>query len=193
MAIHFYEVVDDMNHPAGWWLGAICSGGAKLDAGMFTRGQPVDGLGELTVSVKRPGTPLPFSFTLRDVPVVATKVADLIDTVAPGSIQRFPVEIEETSGRYDLINVVRVIDAIDRERSEYILWKPEDGRPDKVNTFRQVTSLVVKRDIRKDAGIFRPHGWTVALVISEQLKLALDGLKVRGVTFRPLREGDLTN
>jgi hypothetical protein len=126
------------------------------------------------------------SFALLDVPIATTQVADLIDSMAPGAVERFPVEIDGIKDKYEVLNVVRVIEAVDRGRSDYIEWKPEDGRPDKTGKFRQIHHLVIRNDVRQDAGIFRLAGWAIALIISAQMKNALEKMNARGVKYRPL-------
>lgn len=189
MAHMFYKVVDDTEHPASWWLGRVQFQENKIDPQHLAMGRHFESPGPLIVTVKKRGEPMNLSFTLRDVPVATTRVADIVEKIAPGAIERFPVKVEGHEGRYEILNVVRGIDAIDRKRSEYMLWKVEDDRPDKLGQFRQVTRLVIRDDIPQDVGIFRPAGWEVALIVSAKLKKELEKIGRLGVTFRPLEGG----
>jgi hypothetical protein len=189
----FHEIVDDVDHPTSWWLDAVKSITQSFDDRVLTWGRHVDDPGPLMVGIKRIGKPMSLSFTLLQVPIATSRVADLIDRVAPGAIERFPVQVSGSKDSYEAINVVRVIDAIDRDRSEYLLWKPEDNRPDKLDQFRGVYRLVIKDDVRQSAGIFRPAGWTVALIVSAALKKELEKLGGLAVRFRPLAGGFSAN
>jgi hypothetical protein len=185
----FYKMVDDTTHPTGWWLDEIRAASLAFDERILTWGRHVDDPGPLTIALKRDGEPVNLGFTLLQVPVATSQVADMIDRIAPGAIERFPVRVAGSTDSYEAVNVVRVLDVIDRDRSEYLLWKPEDGRPDDLGTFRGVYRLVVKDDVRQSAGIFRPAGWTVALIVSAVLKKELEKLGGLAVRFRPLEGG----
>lgn len=193
MPHRFYRVVEDTSHPTAWWLGEVRQGSDRIDCRTFTRGQHLATPGPLIVTLKRRGEPQNLSFTLLNAPVASSRVAALLDKMAPQSVERFPVRVDGCPGDYELLNVVRVIDAVDLQRSEYSLWKPEDGRPDLVGTFRQVLPLVIKSEIRQDAAIFRPKGWEVALIVSARLKLELEKIGGLGVRFRPLEGGFSAN
>lgn len=193
MASMFYKVVEDTGHPTSWWLDEIECRGKDIDGRVFTMGRRVENPGTLYVRVRNAGEPMSFTFSLLFVPVVTSQVADLIDRMAPGAVERFPIDVGGIKERYEVLNVVRMIDAIDRERSEYILWGPEDGRPDLVGQFRQVLPLVIRDDIRQDAAIFRPVGWEVVLVVSARLKKELEKIGKLGVLFRPLEGGFTAN
>lgn len=193
MAHMFYKLVYDTTHPTAWWLDEIRWRGKEIATDDVTNGAHYDPPGPLTVAVRRPGEPMAFSFALGMVPVVSTPAADVISTFARDAIERYPVEIDGIRGRYEMINVVRVIDAIDRGRSVYKLWKPEDNRPDRLGAFRAVDHLVIKDDIRQDACIFRPAGWQVVLIVSAKLKKELEKIGKLGVLFRPLEGGFTAN
>lgn len=194
MAHMFYKMVDDCEHPTKWWLDEVQCLLQEIDSRVLNWGQHFEPPGPLIVTVKKHGEPQDVSFTLDDTLVVTTEVADVIDRMAPGAVERFPVEIFGVQERgYEALNVVRVIDAVDRERSKYGLWKPEDDRPDKLGDFRGIYRLVIRDDIKQEAGIFRLKGWIVALVVSAQLKNALEKIGRLGVLFRPLEGGFTAN
>lgn len=193
MTSMFYEVIDDTDHPTAWWLGKIQCRDKAFDPRSLKVGRPVESPGPLHVPIQRLGEPMAFSFALAFVPVVATRVAAMIDVTAPHAVQRFPIEVGHQPGEYEVLNVVRVVDAIDRERSEYLLWNPEDERADKLGKFRQVERLVLRNDVQQDAGIFRPAGWEVVLIVSATLKRALEKFGNLGVCFRPLEGGFSAN
>jgi hypothetical protein len=185
----FYRIVDDTEHPTSWWLDEVKCREQDIDSRALTRGEHFENPSHLTVDVRRRGQPMQFSFSLLFVPVVSIQLAEMIDAMAPGAVERFPIDVGSIRGRYEVINVIRVIDVVDRDRSVYNVWKPEDGRSDKLGKFRGVDRLVIKDDVRQSAGIFRPAGWTVALIVSAVLKKELEKLGGLAVRFRPLEGG----
>ncbi len=62
-------------------------------------------------------------------------------------------------------------------------WKPEDNRPDKLGQYRAVYGLRIDPTKVGDARIFRPWGWRVALIISEDLKQAMEAEGLSGTRF----------
>ncbi len=189
MSTMFYRIVDDAAPSACWALDEVQCKETEIDDRDFAAGRHLENPGTLAVTVKRRGQPAELAFTLLEAPVATTRVADLIAEIAPGAVERFPAEVGGHAGEYEILNVVQVIDAIDRARSQYVLWRPEDGRPDKVGQFRHVLPLVIRDDIPQDVGIFRPAGWEVALIVSAKLKKELEKIGRLGVTFRPLEGG----
>lgn len=189
----FYRVVEDTSHESYWWLGQVQSETQGFGGHQLTAGRHVDPPEKLRVRVQRSGAPTNFSFALAFVPIVSTRITELINKLAPGAVEAFPVEVGAHKTGYDALNVVRVLEAIDRERSEYILWKPEDERPDKIGQFRQVHPMVIKSDLRQEAGIFRPVGWEIALIVSAGLKKELERMGPLGVHFRALQGGFSAN
>ncbi len=189
----FYKMVDDADHPTSWWLDEVRCKENDFDARALTRGHHCENPGTLTVAINRPGKAMALGFSLLFVPIVTTAVAELIDRMAPGAVERFPIEVGNVKGWYEALNVVKRVDAIDRKRSEYMLWNAEDDRPDKLGEFRQVTRLVIRDDIRQDAGIFRPTGWEVVLIVSAKLKKELEKVGNLAVCFRPLEGGFTAN
>lgn len=189
MAHAFFRLLDDTNHPTAWSLDEVRCGETDVDDRDFASGRRLENPGALTVAVKRLGRPMALSFTLLDAPIATTRVADLIHQMAPGALQRFPVSVDGYPGEYEILNVVSVVDAIDRARSSYKLWQPGDGRPDKVGQFRSIEQLVIKDDVEQAPAIFRPSGWLAVLVVSAKLKGELERIGNLGVRFQPLGGG----
>lgn len=73
---------------------------------------------------------------------------------------------------------------LDEARSEFIKWTEHDHRADLAGEFRQVTKLVLARDtIPDDAHFFRIAGWEVALIVSEEVKSAMERVGCFGAEF----------
>ena len=64
-----------------------------------------------------------------------------------------------------------------------LYWLPEDNRPDKMGQYRNVSGLKVDPAKVGGANIFRPWGWTVVLIISERVKLAMEEEGITGAKF----------
>ncbi|WPB76492.1 hypothetical protein KYC5002_46845 [Archangium violaceum] len=99
-------------------------------------------------------------------------------------VQFIPAHVDGHSGPYFILNALRIIRCIDDARSEEVrYWKPEDGQPDKVGEYRVVAGMRIDPSKVGDARVFRPWGWPVALLISEDLKQAMEAEGITGTRF----------
>ncbi len=188
MVLRYFEVLDDVNVPGRWELNDPTdqSGREVENPWMFRKGEPVQLEERLRVPLTRPGKPLDFSMAGVGVtPVIHAKVAAILTQLAPADVQLLPVDIVSQSEPYFIANVTRVVRCIDDEASEEVrYWKPEDGRPEKVGKYRAVSGMRIDATKVGDAKVFRTWGWTIALIVSEDIKEALERAGITGVKFK---------
>jgi hypothetical protein len=184
--MRYFRLKEDMTDPGRWLLGTpIDAEGQEARSWLFMRGAPAHVDGRLRVPIDHPGEALDFS--LADVggfPVVTQKVASVLSERAPDDIQLFTVTVDSRPEPYFLVNAVRTVKCIDDEASEEVqFWTPEDGQPERVGEYRVVAGMRI--DPSKVAGVrvFRPWGWRVALLISEDVKEALERTGATGMDF----------
>jgi hypothetical protein len=135
--------------------------------------------------VKIPGTPLDYSHAAFSIPVVHGRVATLLTRLAPDDVQLIPVEVENQREAYFILNAIRTVQCIDDQASEEVRrWLPEDGRPEKLGMYRSVYGMRIDSARVGAARVFRTWGWTVALVVSEDIKDALEHAGITGTRFK---------
>jgi len=187
MPMRYFELFDDVYAPGRWQLSDPIdeTGGEVANPWMFRKGEPVHVEGRLTIPLDRPGKPLDFSMAGVGVtPVVHARVASVFASLAPDDVQLLSVKVASESEPYFLVNVTRTVRCIDDSASEEVrYWKPEDGRPEKVGKYRAVSGMRIDPTKVGDAKVFRTWGWTIALVVSEDLKEALERAGVTGAKF----------
>jgi hypothetical protein len=111
-------------------------------------------------------------------------VAALFAELAPEDVQLFPVEIEDQPEPFFILVATRLIRCIDERASRHVRrWTPEDERPEKVGTYRDVRGLRIDPSQVGDAKVFRPWGWPIVLVVREELKTALERMGASGTEF----------
>ncbi len=184
--MRYFDLSDDVNIPGRWELAEPTdSRGAALDDfWQFTYGHSVSIEGRLKVPVSDAGTPLDFSEAGIRVPVVSGRVASIFAELAPQDVQLMPADIEGQSEPFFILVSTRVVKCIDDERSEEVqYWKPEDGRPERVGHYRSVFRMRIDPRRVGDAKVFRTWGWTVALIVSEDIKEALERMGAVGPKF----------
>ncbi|WP_044890348.1 imm11 family protein [Myxococcus hansupus] len=151
----------------------------------FSSGQPAQAPGRLVVPIDEPGRRLDFSTAgAGATPIVHVKAATLFVEMAPNDVQLIPVDIEGCPDEYLILVATRLVRCIDDAASEEVLyWKPEDERPDKVGMYRSVWGMRIDPTQVGDAKVFRPWGWSGVLIVSEDIKTALERANVTGVEF----------
>jgi len=184
MAQRFFDLADDVYAPHRWHLATpINSLGRKVQDWDFKRGAPVHVEGRLKIPIKIVGKPLDFSEAGLRVPVVHVKVASVLAERAPGDVQLIPADIEGQPDQYLVLVATRLIRCIDEEASEVSFWKPEHGVPEKVGQYMGVDRLRIDKAKVGNAKVFRPEGWSSTLIVSEEVKDALERMGATGTRF----------
>lgn len=179
----FFDLMDDRRAPGRWHLGSPeDKEGRKLNPWQFEKGKVLE-LGCVPrFPLDIPGTPLDFCWAAFSIPVVHSRVIQLFSRLSlHGEVQFLPARVEGHAEPWFILNALRVIRCIDDARcGEVQYWKPEDNRPDKLGEYRAAHGMKVDPALVGGAHIFRPWGWRVALVISEELKQALEHEGITG-------------
>ncbi|MFP2934570.1 imm11 family protein [Pyxidicoccus sp. 3LG] len=141
----------------------------------------------LRVGLSRPGKALDFSLAdAGAVPVVHPRVATVFNELAPGDIQTYPIAVEGQPEPYVLVNAIRLVKCIDDQASKRVLrWIPEDedDQPERAGEYRNVVGMRIHKALVGDAKIFRPWGWPIVLVVSQDIKEALERTGATGMKF----------
>jgi hypothetical protein len=186
MSKRYFDLSDDMGISGRWLLGSPTDpqGSEVEDWWVFTEGASVPRLVHLKFQVEVPGTALDFSLAAFGTPVVHTRVASLLSELAPEEVQFIPVEIQGQPDQFCILVATRLIRCIDATASKEVeRWTPEDGRPEKVGQFRDVSGMRIDSSKVGDAKVFRTWGWSIALIVSEEIKNALEGIGATGMKF----------
>ena len=184
MSQRFFKLSDDLYIPRRWYLATPLDGqGHKVHDWDFKRGTPVHLEGRLKIPIKIVGRSLDFSWAGSRIPVVHVKVATLLAEQAPGDVQLIPAEIEGQPDQYLVLVATRLIRCIDEQASRILLWTHEDGEPDRVGQYRDVRDMRIDKGMVGNAKLFRPEGWSGTLIVSEEIKDALDRMGATGTRF----------
>lgn len=178
----YYQLTDDVHVAGRWHLDELMADGEDV-SDSFTDGCEVTVKGRLSASVGRAGRPLEFSLTSFAVPVVSTVLAEAIARVAGRSVQRIPLVVPGFDG-FEVLNATRIVKCLDERRSEFSKWKSTDHRADLAGQYREVGRLVIDpKRVPKGAHFFRLDGWSIALIVSERVKSAMESAGCLGACF----------
>jgi len=183
----YFKLSQEVDDSGGWDLGNPTDPQDREvdNPWMFREGIPVPVPGRLKLPIGRPGQALDFTLAGFSIPVVHVKVASVFTELAPRDVQLLPVDIPGQPDQFCILVATRLIRCIDDEASEEVeYWTTEDGRPEKVGQYRDVYGMRIDPSKAGDAKVFRTWGWTIALIVSEELKEALERIGATGVRFK---------
>jgi uncharacterized protein DUF1629 len=181
----YYELEDDRYHPGRWHMRSpVDEHGQKINPWQFFKGRRIDLQGTIRFPVRPDGVELDFSWAAFSIPVVNSRFVQLCERLGIQEVQFLPVQVEGHAGPYFILNTLRILRCIDEARSEEVRhWKPEDGQPEKVGEYRDIAGVRIDPTKVEGARIFRPWGWPLALIISEDIKEALEREGLTGTKF----------
>jgi hypothetical protein len=185
MLKRYFELFEDVHAPGRWYLDTpIDALGQEIWTWLFRRGEPATFAEPLRIPHLRPGNPLDFSLAGATVPVIHERVAAVFAELAYSDIQLIPVSVESQAERYCILNSLRVVKCIDDAACEEVQhYTEQDGQLDLVGEYRNVVGLRIDASKVGNAKVFRPWGWPVVLVVSEEIKKALEGTGATGMKF----------
>ncbi|MCP3099265.1 hypothetical protein LZ198_10320 [Myxococcus sp. K15C18031901] len=151
----------------------------------FSAGQRLPQGRRLSLPIDEPGRRLDFSLAgISLAPILHVRVATLFSQLAPEDVQLLPVDIPGHPDQYLMLVATKLVRCIDDAASKEVrYWTPEDGRPEKLGTYRSVVDLRIDPSRVGDAKVFRTWGWSIALIVSEELKTSIERAEVTGATF----------
>jgi hypothetical protein len=149
----------------------------------FTSGTPVHLKERLRVPVEIAGTPLDFTEANVGLPVVHVRIASVFVELAPNDVQLLPVDVEGQPDQYLILVATRLIRCIDETASRIRLWTHENKIPAMVGKYASVRDMRIEKAKVGSAQVFRCEGWTVPLIVSGEIKDALERMGATGARF----------
>jgi uncharacterized protein DUF1629 len=187
MGSSYYRVLADPTKNDRWFLDdPLAENGQVIDAREFTRGTFYEGPRPAVVPIAQSGKVANFNFGAFDMPVTSERIAGTIQSFALNGIQVFPVTINSQDDRFAIINVLAKLRCLDEKLSEIMRWEPEDGRPDEVGQYRMITNLRIDPQRCRGSHVFRVEGWEIALIVSGDVKNAIECDCELGAAFAPV-------
>ncbi|HLL00153.1 MAG TPA: DUF1629 domain-containing protein [Myxococcaceae bacterium] len=184
MPKRYFELADDVYVPRRWHLDVPTdSHGQQVDDRQFMYGIPVHVADRLRVPVEIAGEPLNFTLAGIGAPVVHVRVASMFAELAPEDVQLLPVDVEGQPDQYLILVATRLIRCIDEQASRIELWTHEDGVPHKVGQYASVRDMRIDKAKVGSAQVFRCEGWMSSLIVSGEIKDALERMGATGTRF----------
>jgi molybdopterin-guanine dinucleotide biosynthesis protein A len=181
----FYQVLVDFSAYADQWFldDPRSAAGQEIDARDFTEGLPYKGPTPVAIPVMQAGREVAFSLSSFDMPVVSSAVVEIIERLAPGEAEFFPVQIKGAKHQYQILNAICRADCLDEPRSEFTMWTEEDNNPEMMGNYKMISTIRIDPARTSGHHIFRIARWPLALLVSDQLKRRIEDIPDLGVVF----------
>jgi hypothetical protein len=184
----YFRMTDDVHILGRWHLkGPLDSYMNRVVPAQFNRGVAYNTDGPLVVPVTQLGHELDFSLTGNNVAVVSgdfVRICRNLGVQIQQDLQFIPAKIEGHADYYFVLNALRIVKCIDDAHCEEVVrWGPEHGEPERIGEYRSVIGLKIDPVRIDGAELFRPWGWTVALIVSERVKQAIEEEDLVGPKF----------
>jgi hypothetical protein len=184
MPERFFKLADDVMFPNRWHLAMPQNPqGVKVDDHEFWRGTPVHIESRLRIPIEIVGKPLDYTEAGLNIPVVHVRVASMFMALAPDDVQLIRVDVEGQPDQYLILVATRLIRCIDETASRIRLWTHEDGFPDMVGQYASVRDMRIDKAKAGSTKVFRCEGWSSSLIVSEEVKDALESMGATGTRF----------
>ena len=184
MPKRFFELSDDVNFPLRWDLDTPTDRqGQRVDDSQFRLGTPVHIKERLTIPVEIVGKPLDFTEAGISIPVVHVRVASMFAELAPDDVQLLPVDVEGQPDQYLILVATRLIDCIDEKASRFVRWTPDEGVLYAIRRYSIMYELRIDKAKVGGVRVFRPDGWKGSLIVSGEIKDALERMGATGTRF----------
>ncbi|MFP2898606.1 imm11 family protein [Corallococcus sp. 4LFB] len=188
MTARYFRLSEDVYAPGRWYLGdPVDEQSVELeDPWMFSAGKSIHAPGHLRFPIDEPGKPLDYSEAgLGGTPIVHVKLATVFAELAPNDVQLFAVDIPGCPEQFSMLVATRLIRCIDDKASREVEhWDPiKHKQPEKAGQYYSVAGMRIDPSKVGDAKVFRTWGWSIALIVSEDLKTALERTRATGMRF----------
>jgi hypothetical protein len=180
MTSRYFRLLDDVHIAGRWHLGEVKQQGGFATDLLDTCPAHVE---RLEVAVSAPGRELAFCLSSFATPVATTELAGAMAGVAGSDLECIPLLVDGRTG-YLALNALRSVKALDERSSEFAKWTPWDHRPELAGTYRRVVELRIDAAaIEPKLHLFRLEGWSIALIVSEKMKAAMERAGCLGAKF----------
>jgi uncharacterized protein DUF1629 len=184
MGQRFFKLADDVMVPNRWHLAMPRNiQGVKVDDYEFWRGAPVHIQERLRIPIEIVGKPLDYTEAGLNIPVAHVRVASMFAELAPEDVQLIPVDVEGQPDQYLILVATRLIRCIDEQASRIELWTHEDGVPHKIGQYSSVRDMRIDKSKVGNTQVFRCEGWEGPLIVSGEIKDALERMGATGTRF----------
>jgi hypothetical protein len=118
---------------------------------------------------------------------VNEKFINCLNAVGETNYQLIPITVLPEEKKYNILNVLNIIDCVDRENSKFKLWTEADNRPDILGDFKRFDKMVLDRSkVPIGVHIFTIKGWEVVRIVTKELVEEFKKNNIKGFNLAPV-------
>jgi Immunity protein family (Imm11) len=178
----YFDLFCDMGAPdERWYLNGPYGPTGELLGDVLTSGRKYEGAAPVICPVGQAGAELELTMTEELVPILNERVAGIFSAHIGQDAQLIQARVKGSEAKLWAVNVLATPDCIDEARSTLVeRWTAADGgNPALIGMYRKIEGLQLDPARVGNHAIFRPHGWDVAVIVSEPFAQALQKAGVR--------------
>jgi hypothetical protein len=177
----YYRLLDDLSVKGRWFLGEIED--QDVDFWQYLYGKPLKQKpkDKLNIAVNESGNPLDFTYASFEIPIVNEKGKSVFNK---NDVNFYQIANNSFNENYYLGHVLNELECVDEENSTFDKFELNDKiRPDKAGQYKTIYKLKLNPNVVYPNEIFRIKNYSVALIVSENIKRKFEELKLKGVKF----------
>ncbi|APJ04187.1 imm11 family protein [Silvanigrella aquatica] len=161
--------------------------GHKYSDDLFKNAVIIDIKNELIIEKSWGKNFADFHHGIGDAPYINENFIECLKNVGEKNYQLIPVSVLPEEKTYYILNILNMIDCVDREKSKFTLWTEEDNRPDILGDYHSFDEMILDRKlVPEGVHIFRLKGYEVITVITKELLNEFKKKKITGFTTKPV-------
>ncbi len=178
--LKYYELADDINFPNRWYLGDVAF------ADNWELAHSLDPEREYEIEVCRDGSEMDYTCNeAYGVSVVSKKFKEALLGVDDIEFAKANIIGKKTDSEFYIMALPKELECINEKESEFQKFEVNDPvRPDKAGEYRGFFKMVVNPEKCAGFNIFRVKGFSIAIVVSAQVKQNLESAGVLGAQFK---------
>lgn len=115
------------------------------------------------------------------------KIVSCLKAVGETNFQLIPIVVYPGEKPYYILNILNIIDCVDRENSIFRLITEGDERPDLLGEFYTFDKMILDRTkVPKDVRIFRLKGYNLPVFVTKELAEEFKKQNIQGFTLKPM-------
>jgi hypothetical protein len=184
--MRIYCLEDDFREPVRWYLNVPnCTDGQDL-TWSFNSSKSFGQITPLFTGIQQEGRRVDFTLGAFEIPILNRAAMSIFQTFAGECVEFIPTKIEGERDDYFIMNILAKADCLDERASLIEWWKAEDGRPDRIGTYRMLAREVHDCNITALPPIFRLSKFSVRIMVRDDLRRAIDDAGLTGLICKEI-------
>ena len=161
--------------------------GKEYDDYLFRKGEKIEIITELVTGKSWGKKYTDFHYGIGEAFYVNEKFINCLKAVGETNYQLLPIKVLPEEKSYHILNILNIVDCVNREKSKFTLWTEEDNRPDKLGDFQGFDKMVLDRSkVPNGVHLFRIKGWRIVAIATRELVEEFKKHNIKGFELKPV-------